>query len=85
MYLCNLKKSISLIDIQKYMLEIKKPHLSFVAEFNPDSEKLIHEHNEGKMPILPLRDNALFPGTIIPITVEQIVLRLSRWPKRQTE
>ncbi|MBQ9525502.1 MAG: endopeptidase La [Bacteroidaceae bacterium] len=51
------------------MLEIKKPHLSFVAEFNPDSEKLIHEHNEGKMPILPLRDNALFPGTIIPITV----------------
>ena len=51
------------------MLEIKKPHLSFVADFNPDSEKLIHEHNEGKMPILPLRDNALFPGTIIPITV----------------
>ncbi len=51
------------------MLEIKKPHLSFVAEFNPDSEKLIHEHNEGKMPILPLRDNTLFPGTIIPITV----------------
>ncbi|MBO7067539.1 MAG: endopeptidase La [Bacteroidaceae bacterium] len=51
------------------MLEIKKPHLSFVAEFNPDSEKLIHEHNEGKMPILPLRDNVLFPGTIIPITV----------------
>jgi ATP-dependent Lon protease len=51
------------------MLEIKKPHLSFVAEFNPDSEKLIHEHKEGKMPILPLRDNALFPGTIIPITV----------------
>ena len=51
------------------MLEIKKPHLSFVAEFNPDSEKLIHEHNEGKMPVLPLRDNALFPGTIIPITV----------------
>lgn len=51
------------------MLEIKKPHLSFVAEFNPDSEKLIHEHYEGQMPILPLRDNALFPGTIIPITV----------------
>ena len=51
------------------MLEIKKPHLSFVAEFNPDSEKLIHQHNEGEMPILPLRDNALFPGTIIPITV----------------
>ena len=51
------------------MLEIKKPHLSFVAEFNPDSEKLIHEHKEGKMPILPLRDNVLFPGTIIPITV----------------
>jgi ATP-dependent Lon protease len=51
------------------MLEIKKPHLSFVAEFNPDSEKLIHEHHEGPMPILPLRDNALFPGTIIPITV----------------
>lgn len=51
------------------MLEIKKPHLSFVAEFNPDSEKLIHLHNEGKMPILPLRDNVLFPGTIIPITV----------------
>ena len=40
-----------------------------LAEFNPDSEKLIHEHKEGKMPILPLRDNALFPGTIIPITV----------------
>ncbi len=52
------------------MLEFKKPqHLSFVAEFNPDSEKLIHQHNEGKMPILPLRDNALFPGTIIPISV----------------
>ena len=51
------------------MLEIKKPHLSFVAEFNPDSEKLIHEHHEGPMPILPLRDNTLFPGTIIPITV----------------
>lgn len=51
------------------MLEIKKPHLSFVAEFNPDSEKLIHEHYEGEMPILPLRDNVLFPGTIIPITV----------------
>jgi ATP-dependent Lon protease len=52
------------------MLEFKKPQsLSFVAEFNPDSEKLIHQHNEGKMPILPLRDNTLFPGTIIPISI----------------
>ena len=51
------------------MLEIKKPNLSFVAELNPESENQIHKHYEGKMPILPLRDNTIFPGTVIPITV----------------
>ncbi len=47
----------------------KKNPISFVAEFKPESDKLIYEHNEGKMPILCLRDNVLFPGTINPINV----------------
>ena len=51
------------------MIEFKKPNLSFVAEINPESENLIHESREGKMPVLPLRDNVLFPGTVIPITI----------------
>lgn len=47
----------------------RRNSISFVAEFKPESDKQIYEYNGGVMPILCLRDNVLFPGTINPINV----------------
>ncbi len=47
----------------------KKSAFSFVAEVSPESEKLIHSTHEGLFPILCIRDNVFFPGTITPITI----------------
>lgn len=44
-------------------------HVSIVAEIDPDMEQMTHQRNEGLLPILPLRDNILFPGTILPVNI----------------
>lgn len=51
------------------MVEFKKSSFSFVAEVSPDAKKMMYTDFEGQMPILCLRDNVLFPGTITPINV----------------
>ena len=47
----------------------RNPTISFVTEYTTDVDALINAQNEGVMPILTLRDNLLFPGTVTPITI----------------
>ncbi len=47
----------------------KKASFSFVAEISPETDKLIHSTHEGLTPILCIKDNVFFPGTISPITI----------------
>ena len=42
---------------------------SFVAEVSGETDKLIYAGYGGEMPIITLRDNIFFPGTVSPITV----------------
>lgn len=51
------------------MFENNKKTFSFVAEVSGETEKLIHANYGGDMPIIALRDNIFFPGTVSPITV----------------
>ena len=51
------------------MFENNKKTFSFVAEVSGETEKLMHSHYGGEMPIITLRDNIFFPGTVSPITV----------------
>ena len=51
------------------MFENNKKTFSFVAEVSGDTEKLMHANYGGEMPIITLRDNIFFPGTVSPITV----------------
>lgn len=51
------------------MFENNKKTFSFVAEVSGETEKLMHAHYGGEMPIITLRDNIFFPGTVSPITV----------------
>ena len=53
----------------KYMFENNKKTFSFVAEVSGETDKLMHANHEGDMPVLMLRDNIFFPGTVSPITV----------------
>jgi ATP-dependent Lon protease len=51
------------------MFENNKKTFSFVAEVSGETEKLMHANYGGEMPIITLRDNIFFPGTVSPITV----------------
>ena len=51
------------------MFENNKKTFSFVAEVSGDTDKLMHANHSGEMPVLMLRDNIFFPGTVSPITV----------------
>ena len=51
------------------MFDNNKKTFSFVAEVSGETEKLMHAHYGGEMPIITLRDNIFFPGTVSPITV----------------
>ena len=51
------------------MFENNKKTFSFVAEVSGETEKLMHANYGGDMPIITLRDNIFFPGTVSPITV----------------
>ena len=51
------------------MTDNNKSTFSFVADISPEAKMLMYAHNEGKMPIISLRDNVLFPGTITPINI----------------
>ena len=53
----------------KYMFENNKKTFSFVAEVSGETDKLMHANHGGDMPIIMLRDNIFFPGTVSPITV----------------
>ncbi len=52
-----------------YMFENNKKTFSFVAEVSGETDKLIHANHGGDMPVIMLRDNIFFPGTVSPITV----------------
>ncbi|MBQ5938253.1 MAG: endopeptidase La [Bacteroidaceae bacterium] len=51
------------------MFENNKKTFSFVAEVSGETDKLMHANHDGDMPVLMLRDNIFFPGTVSPITV----------------
>ena len=51
------------------MFENNKKTFSFVAEVSGETDKLMHANYGGEMPIITLRDNIFFPGTVSPITV----------------
>ena len=51
------------------MTDNNKSTFSFVADISPEAKMLMYAHNEGKMPIISLRDNVLFPGTITPVNI----------------
>lgn len=48
----------------------KDNSFSFVTEIDSETiGKLIRDHQDGEMGIIPLRDNLIFPGVVVPITV----------------
>ena len=51
------------------MFEKRKTSFSFVAEVTGETEKMMHDTHGGEMPVITLRDNIFFPGTVSPITV----------------
>ena len=51
------------------MFENNKKTFSFVAEVSGETDKLMHANYGGEMPIITLRDNIFFPGTVSPITI----------------
>ena len=51
------------------MFETKKTSFSFVAEVNAETDKMMHDTYGGDLPVITLRDNIFFPGTVSPITV----------------
>ena len=51
------------------MFEETKKTFSFVAEVSTETDKMMHANYGGEMPIITLRDNIFFPGTVSPITV----------------
>ena len=51
------------------MFENNKKTFSFVAEVSGETDKLMHASHGGDMPVIMLRDNIFFPGTVSPITV----------------
>ena len=52
-----------------FEFENNKKTFSFVAEVSGETDKLMHANHGGEMPVLMLRDNIFFPGTVSPITV----------------
>lgn len=53
------------------MFENNKKTFSFVAEVSGETDKMMHANYGGEMPVLTLRDNIFFPGTVSPITVNR--------------
>ena len=51
------------------MFENNKKTFSFVAEVSGETDQLMHANHGGDMPVIMLRDNIFFPGTVSPITV----------------
>ncbi len=51
------------------MFDNNKKTFSFVAEVSGETDKMMHANYGGDMPIITLRDNIFFPGTVSPITV----------------
>ena len=51
------------------MFDYNKKTFSFVAEVSGETDKMMHANYGGDMPIITLRDNIFFPGTVSPITV----------------
>lgn len=51
------------------MFENNKKTFSFVAEVSGETDKLMHASHGGDIPVIMLRDNIFFPGTVSPITV----------------
>ena len=51
------------------MFDNNKKTFSFVAEVSGETEKMMHANYGGNLPIITLRDNIFFPGTVSPITV----------------
>ena len=49
-----------------YMFENNKKTFSFVAEVSGETDKLMHASHGGDMPVIMLRDNIFFPGTVSP-------------------
>ena len=45
---------------------------SFVAEYDGDEKAIYEVHFDDTLPLMPLRDTALFPGVILPITVGRL-------------
>ena len=52
-----------------FEFENNKKTFSFVAEVTGETDKLMHANHGGEMPVIALRDNIFFPGTVSPITV----------------
>ena len=52
-----------------FEFENNKKTFSFVAEVSGETDKLMHASHGGEMPVIMLRDNIFFPGTVSPITV----------------
>lgn len=51
------------------MFDKNKKTFSFVAEVSGETDKMMHANHGGDMPVIALRDNIFFPGTVSPITV----------------
>ena len=51
------------------MFENNKKTFSFVAEISGETDKMMHANYGGELPVITLRDNIFFPGTVSPITV----------------
>ena len=51
------------------MFDKNKKTFSFVAEVSGETDKMMHASHDGEMPVIALRDNIFFPGTVSPITV----------------
>ena len=52
-----------------FEFENNKKTFSFVAEVSGETDKLMHASHGGELPVIALRDNIFFPGTVSPITV----------------
>lgn len=51
------------------MFDKIKKSFSFVAEVSGETDKMMHSERGGEMPVIALRDNIFFPGTVSPITI----------------
>lgn len=50
-------------------IDTPKGELNFIAEFQGNEEDIFKNQIDEHIPILPLRDMVIFPGTMIPVTI----------------